>query len=74
MQVVNMGQRGFMAMDADARCAVGFLAKELLRDGQRFEKLVLARLLSLTAMAIRWKPGQSPNGKDECPGLVESTR
>jgi hypothetical protein len=61
MQLVNMGQRGFMAMDAEARCAVGFLAEEFLEDGRDFEKLVLANLLALTAEALRWKPGPSPH-------------
>jgi hypothetical protein len=61
LQVVNMGQRSFMAVDAEARCAVGFLAEEFLRDGRRFEKLVLARLLSLTAGALHWKPCLLPN-------------
>ena len=56
-----MGQRSFMAVDAEARCAVGFLAEEFLRDGRRFEKLVLARLLSLTAGALHWKPCLLPN-------------
>jgi hypothetical protein len=63
MQVVNMGQRSFMAMDAEARYAVGFLAEEFLKDG-RFEKLVLARLLYLTAGALRWKPNLLPNGRN----------
>jgi hypothetical protein len=74
MQLVNMGQRGFMAMDAEARCAVGFLAEEFLKNGRRFEKLVLTCLLSLTAGALRWRPGESPGGRNYCSGLFEGTR
>jgi hypothetical protein len=74
LQLVNLGQHGFMAMDADARCAVGFLGEEFLRDGQRFENLVVARLLSLTAAAPRLRPRRSPNRKGNCSNLFDSTR
>ena len=73
LQVVNMGQRSFMAVDAEARCAVGFLAEEFLKDGRRFEKLVLARLLSLTAGALRWMPRLSPNGKNSYEQIESTT-
>ena len=56
LQFINMGQRGFMAMDAAARCAVGFLSKELLNDVDRFRNLVLARLIMLTETALRSRP------------------
>ncbi len=49
--LVNIGQRSFLAVDADARCAVGFLADGLVKD-KRFEELFLAKLLSLTAAAL----------------------
>ena len=74
LQLVNLGQHSFMAVDADARCAAGFLGEEFLRDGQRFEKLVLGRLLSLTTQAPRWRLGGSPGGNDEHSDLVEATR
>jgi hypothetical protein len=73
LQIVNMGQQSFLAMDLEARCALGFLAEEFLKDGRRFEKLVLARLLSLTAGALRWKPGSSPGGNGHSSGRSEST-
>jgi hypothetical protein len=52
MRLVNMGQHSFIAMDVEGGCAVGFLGEEVLKDGQRFEKLVLGRLLLLTAEAL----------------------
>ena len=73
LQVVNMGQRSFMAMDAEARCGVGFLAEEFLTDGRRFEKLVLAHLLSLTAGALHWKPRLLPDKKNRYERLESTT-
>ncbi len=73
LEVVNMGQRSFMATDAEARCGVGFLAEELLTDGRRFEKLVLAHLLSLTAGALHWKPRLLPNKKNRYERLESTT-
>ena len=49
---VNIGQRCFLAVDADARCAVGFLADGLVKDDKGFEELFLAKLGSLTAAAL----------------------
>jgi len=73
MRLVNMGQYSFMAMDAEGGCAVGFLGEEVLKDGQRFEKLVLGRLLCLTAEAVRWMD-KSARRNNESPGPVELTR
>ena len=50
--LVNIGQRSFLAVDADTRCAVGFLADGLVKDDKGFEELFLAKLLSLTAAAL----------------------
>lgn len=50
--LVNIGQRSFLAVDADARCAVGFLSDGLVNDEKGFEELFLAKLLSLTAAAL----------------------
>lgn len=50
--LVNIGQRSFLAVDTDARCAVGSLADGLVKDDKGFEELFLAKLLSLTAAAI----------------------
>jgi hypothetical protein len=62
MQLVSMGQSSFMAVDAAARRGVGFLAQEFLEDEVLFEKLVLARLVHMTAVALRWKPATPRNG------------
>jgi len=43
-------------MDAETRCAVGFLAQEYLTD-ERFEHAVVARLVSFMMAALRWRPG-----------------
>ena len=74
IQLVNMGQRSFMAMDAAARCAVGFLAEEFLKEGGLFEKAVLTRLIALTAAALRWKPDLSPKGNKDGFGLTKATK
>jgi hypothetical protein len=56
VQFVNLGQRSCLAMDAETRCAVGFLAQEYLTD-ERFEHAVVARLVSFMMAALRWRPG-----------------
>lgn len=52
LSLVNIGQRSFLAGDREARCAVGFLAEELLKDDKGFEKFFLSRLLSITETAL----------------------
>ncbi len=63
IQFVNMGQQSFLAMDAETRCAVGFLAQAYLRDERCFEHAVVARLLSFMTAALRWRLGPSPHSK-----------
>lgn len=52
LHLENIGQRSFFAVDALARLAVGFLAEALVSDGERFQQLVLAPLLSVTDRAL----------------------
>jgi len=49
--LLSIGERSFVAVDAEAHCAVGFLAEALVDDSTAFERLVLARLCSMTAAA-----------------------
>jgi hypothetical protein len=52
LSLVNIGQRSFLAGDREARCAVGFLAEELLKDDKGFVEFFLTRLLSITETAL----------------------
>jgi hypothetical protein len=52
LSLVNIGQRSFLAGDREARCAIGFLPEELLKDDKGFEEFFLSRLLSITEAAL----------------------
>jgi hypothetical protein len=63
MHIVNLGHRGFLAVDEETHCAMGFLAEKLLNDGRAFKEIVLVRLLAMTT-ALPWKPNRLPNLKE----------
>ena len=52
VRYINMGQRSFIAVDLDAREAVGFLPEYLARNETGFSSVYLASLLHLTAPAL----------------------
>ena len=47
LHLTNIGQRSFLAVDREGRCAIGFVAEDLLKDEIGSEAF-LARLLSMT--------------------------
>jgi hypothetical protein len=57
LSLVNIGQRSFLAGDREARCAVGFLPEELLKDDNGFEKFFLSRVLSVTETTLGLNSG-----------------
>lgn len=50
--LANIGQRSFLAIDSEARCAVAFLAEELVNDALAFEACFLPKLFSMTAEVV----------------------
>lgn len=50
---INIGQRSFLAIDMEARTAVGFLAEALAEDAPGFTSPFLATLFCVTAGALR---------------------
>ena len=53
LRFVSIGPRGFLAIDLEAREAVGFLSEELVKDKPGFTCVVLATLFDMTAGALR---------------------
>ena len=51
--LANIGQRSFLAVDTEARCAVGFLAEELAEDACGFQAFFLPELCSMTGGVLR---------------------
>jgi len=49
--LANIGQCSFLAVDTQARCAVSFLAEELVKDTSAFEAIFLPKLCSITTGA-----------------------
>jgi hypothetical protein len=47
LHLANIGQRSFLAIDREARCAIAFIAEDLLKDEVGFEQAFLSRLLSI---------------------------
>ncbi len=56
LRYVNLGQRNFLAVDLEARHAVGFLAEELANEELGFACIFLATLFDMTAGALRLTP------------------
>ncbi len=56
LRCVNLGQRGFMAIDLEAHLAVCFLPEGLVRDETAFCSLLLETLLVMTADALGLTP------------------
>jgi hypothetical protein len=52
LRYVNLGQRGFFAVDLEAREAIAFLSEELARDEVGFNSVFVATLFDLTAGAL----------------------
>ncbi|HZO98750.1 MAG TPA: hypothetical protein VFD30_00505 [Terriglobia bacterium] len=52
----NIGQKSFLAVDAAAHLAVGFLAQELVNDALGFEVFFLSRLITATSPALGLLP------------------
>jgi hypothetical protein len=48
LQLVHLGRRSFLAVDAEAGCGVGFLEQEYVAESGRFERTVLPSLLALS--------------------------
>jgi len=56
LRFINIGQLSFVAVDLDARTAIGFLAEELVSDEAGFNNPFLATIFSMTAEALRLTP------------------
>ena len=56
LSFVNVGQRTFIAVDLEAREAVGFVEERFAKDELGFERLFLAALATLTAPALGLTP------------------
>ena len=52
LSLVNFGQRSFIAVDLEAREAVGFLEERFTEDEPRLVRLFLTTLITLTAPAL----------------------
>lgn len=59
LAVVNLGQRTFVAVDAQARHAVGFVEERVVEDKVQFGRVVLDPLISLTTQALDLKPSSA---------------
>ena len=71
LSLISFGQRSFVAIDADAREAVGFIEDSFARDGAQFESLFLSRLTALTAQALglaRAFAGSAAEDRETSPG------
>ncbi len=53
LYLVNVGQRSFLAIDLEAKEAVGFLSEALSKDELGFSRPFLAMLFSITAEALQ---------------------
>jgi len=56
LSFVNIGQLGFLAVDLNAREAVGFLTESLVADELGFVRPFLAMLFSMSARGLRLMP------------------
>ncbi|HEX5413013.1 MAG TPA: hypothetical protein VFZ27_14275 [Terriglobia bacterium] len=52
LRYINLGQRSFIAVDHDARQAVGVIPEDLANDETGFSSVYLARMFYLTAPAL----------------------
>jgi len=52
LRYINFGQRSFLAVDLEAREAVGFVSEDLVKDEAGFNGIFLAALYYLTAGAL----------------------
>jgi hypothetical protein len=55
LQLVHLGRRSFLAVDAEAGRGIGFLEKEYVAESGRFERSVLPFLLGLSMAGEGWK-------------------
>lgn len=56
LSLISIGQRSFVALDAHARHAIGFIEESLCKDGFQLENLLLRKLIELTARALAPRP------------------
>lgn len=70
LSFINIGQRGFLAVDSEAREAAAFLPEDLIRDELGFKLPFLAMLFSLTAPALGLIPCSAACVQQDGKGLL----